>query len=121
MSNRFGFFAMAVIVFIAALVPRAAALAQGANLTVYNETDWAIRSIYLSPTDVGNWGYDRLGRYILRRGYHVTVSDLLCDRYDAKIIDEDHDVCIIRDIRVCGRNDEWHFTSALLLMCEVGS
>jgi hypothetical protein len=103
---------------VAALAARVPASAQDTNLTIYNETSWAIRSVYLSPTDDDNWGHDRLGRYILKTGYHFQVSNLLCDRYDAKLIDEDHDVCVIKNIRVCGRNDEWHFTNALLLVCE---
>lgn len=109
--------AVVLCLMLAVLLSRAA-LGQGTNLTIYNETDWAIKRIYLSTTDDENWGYDRLGRYILRHAYHVTVSGLICDRYDAKLVDEDGDICILRNIRVCGRNAEWHFTNALLLICE---
>ena len=118
MHPRIAYAALILVVCAAGLVPATPAQAQTTNLTVYNETLWTIGIIRLSSTDDDDWGPDRLGRHVLEPGYHFTVPSLICDRYDAELIDEDGDVCVLRNIRVCGRNAEWHFTNELLLLCE---
>jgi hypothetical protein len=121
MHSRITYAALILLFCATGLVLATPAHAQNTNLTIYNESLWTIRIVRLSSTEDENWGPDRLGQHVLRTGYQFTVSGLICDRYDAQIIDEDGDVCILRNIRVCGRNTEWHFTNESLLLCESDS
>jgi len=94
----------------------------GGNINVVNNSNWAIHYLHMSPTSDSNWGPDKLGSssVIAANGGRFTLSNVACDNYDIKVIDEDQDVCVMNNIRMCGSND-WTITSDALLSCQGNS
>jgi hypothetical protein len=91
-----------------------------ATITVVNLSNWDIHEIYLSPVDRWDWGPDLLGPFdVLETGERLKIRDIRCDRYDVKIVDEDHDECILGDVAICGSNDTWVVTDDDLLTCQL--
>ena len=77
-----------------------------ASLTVWNQSDFALTEIYL--TDVGSptWGPNLLRGDVLLPGEQLTLG-VLCDTYDALIVDEDGVDCEINSIDLCFNDATW--------------
>jgi len=77
-----------------------------ASLTVWNQSDFALTEIYL--TDVGSptWGPNLLRGDVLLPGEQLTLG-VLCDTYDALIVDEAGVDCEINDIDLCLNDATW--------------
>ncbi len=90
----------------------------GATITVSNESRWEIHHLYLSSTDDQYWGPDQLGEDIIRPGHTFKLTDIPCNKYDVKVVDEDGDACVINSIKMCGDAQVWHLTNEELLSCE---
>ena len=87
------------------------------SFTLINRSSYTIRRLYLSPTSLGIWGYDRLGSNVLNPGYKVTVQ-IEPGYYDMKLVDEDGDSCVVSDIDF--RNSDYLvLNNANLLACEL--
>lgn len=95
-----------------------ASAAKKSDVTVNNESEWAINHFYLSPIDEEEWGPDQLGEHVIKNGGSFTLTDVPCDSYDVKLVDEDGDECIVAEVDICGSDDEWVITDEDLLECE---
>jgi hypothetical protein len=87
------------------------------NLQVENDSGYAIYKLQMSSVNDNSWERDLLGSYILYDGYSFTVSNISPGSYDIRLIDEDHDACVINDVRVNG-DLTWNLTPVELVGCE---
>ena len=111
----------------------AAALVLGASLSVtfaapkkskvkiVNKSDWTIMELYMSPTDDNEWGDDLLEKHVIKPGENFTLTDIPCDSWDVKLVDEDKDVCVVEDVNMCANNETWVIDSKSLLACQGSS
>lgn len=53
---------------LGALALNGAAFAADADFTLVNRTGYALNEVFISPTKMDNWGYDRLGKNQLANG-----------------------------------------------------
>jgi len=99
-------------------IPTSAA-AQNATFTVFNRSSYRINHMYVSSTSNNYWGSDRLGFDILYPNYR---SDLALNPgwYDVKLVDQDGDSCVIRNVNV-SYGETWTITDGTLLACELFS
>ena len=108
-------FAVAAIVVCALAAP---AFAEKATVKVINQSKWEIHHLFLSSSSDEEWGPDQLEDEILTKGDQITLTDIPCDEYDIKVVDEDGDECIIEAVELCGQNAYWKITDKDLLECE---
>ena len=92
--------------------------ADRATVEVINQSKWEIHHLYLSSSDDREWGPDQLGEHVLVKGDSYTVTDIPCDLYDIKVVDEDGDECVIEEVDLCGDDTYWKITDKDLLECE---
>ena len=117
-SNVKQIVAAGALMMAAGIAPTVAS-AQDANriFTVYNDSRYRIDHLYVSPSSSSRWGYDQLGEYDLPTDYHVNVP-VDPGWYDVKVVDQDGDSCVIKDVDF--RNgDSWTITNGILLACEL--
>jgi hypothetical protein len=86
------------------------------SFTLHNRSSFTIRRLYVSPTSYENWGHDRLGSNVLSPNYKVTV-DLEPGFYDIRLVDQDNDSCIIKNVDF-RHSDYLVLNNANLLACE---
>jgi hypothetical protein len=89
-----------------------------ATVKVINQSKWEIHHLYLSSSTDNEWGEDQLGEEVLAKGDSITLTDIECDTYDIKVVDEDGDECIIEEADLCRDNSYWKITDKDLLECE---
>lgn len=94
------------------------AVATTSSVKLINKSKWDIHHLFLSPVDETEWGPDQFGDHVLEAAGTFTLTDITCDTYDVKVVDEDGDECVIEDAAICGEDLEFKITSALLLECE---
>lgn len=92
-----------------------------ATVTIQNKADWDIHHFYLSSTEEKDWGPDQLGKDTIGKGEFFKLTDVPCDNYDVKLVDEDGDQCVIEDVDICGSEEVWTITNKDLLKCQVAS
>ena len=107
--------AVAAIVLCSLTLP---ALAEKATVKVINQSKWEIHHLYLSASSEDEWGPDQLGEDVLTKGDAMTITDIPCDEYDIKVVDEDGDECIIEAVDLCRDKSFWKITDKDLLECE---
>jgi hypothetical protein len=90
----------------------------GSSLTFYNESDWEIHYLYLSPSASTRWGQDQLGQDVLAPGEYLELSNIDCGTYDIKMVDEDGDECVVTEIDICAEETGWRITNQVLLSCQ---
>lgn len=91
-------------------------------VTVKNGSLWEINQMYLSSVDEEEWGPDQLGdEVIAAQGGSFKLSGVPCDSYDVRLVDEDGDECVVREVDLCGENATWSISDEDLLACEVES
>ena len=90
----------------------------GSSINFVNQTLWTITYLHMSSTSQNSWGPDRLGSSVISPGSSFRISGLPCDSYDLKLIDEDSDVCIVNNMRVCGSDNSLVLTNQELLSCQ---
>ncbi|HRC85221.1 MAG TPA: hypothetical protein PK413_06415 [Thermoanaerobaculia bacterium] len=98
-----------------------AAWAKNASVKIVNESDWEIHHFYLSSTDEEQWGPDQLGEAVISSGESFTLTDIPCDTYDVKLIDEDGDECVVSNVDICAGKEKWTITNKILLGCQDAS
>lgn len=105
---------------VLALVLAVPALAapKHATVKVINQSKWEIHHLYLSSSEDDQWGDDQLGEDVLAKGDSITLTDIECDTYDIKVVDEDGDECIIEEVDLCRDSSYWKITDKDLLECE---
>ncbi|HVR40257.1 MAG TPA: hypothetical protein VMU84_14270 [Thermoanaerobaculia bacterium] len=109
-------FALLLAVFAFCALPALAA--RRARIKVINQSKWEIHHLYLSSSDADEWGPDQLEDEILAKGDSITLTNIRCDHYDIKVVDEDGDECVIEHVSLCRDNSYWKITDKALLECE---
>jgi hypothetical protein len=88
------------------------------SITFRNRSNYAIFHIHMSSVNTTAWGPDQLGVNVLRAGGDFTLNNIPCDHYDLRLIDEDGDECVVRNIGVCDENSGWTIDNQDLLSCQ---
>lgn len=96
----------------------AAGAAETSTVSLHNESSWVITELYLSAVDVQEWGPDQLGDKVIGSGEQYRLSDVPCDVYDVRLVDEDGDVCIVGGVKMCGADSAWTIGDDDLLNCQ---
>jgi hypothetical protein len=93
-----------------------------ADVTIVNDSDWQIHEIYMKRSTEQEWGPDRLGANVIidATGGTHTLTQIPCESYDVKLVDQDGDVCEIPEQMVCDAGAIMTITSEYLLACQVG-
>ncbi len=100
-------------------VVTAAAASKKATVNIVNKSKWDIHALYMSPADEDEWGPDQLGKHtITAGGGSFKLTDIPCDVWDVKVVDEDGDECVIESADVCKDSYEWKITNDELLKCQ---
>lgn len=104
-------------------LPADAVAAKGkkAKVKIVNKSDWEIHHFFLSSTEEDEWGPDQLGDDVIGTDESFMLSDVPCDSYDVKLIDEDDDECVVEDVDICGGAEQWTITNKILLGCQEAS
>ena len=89
-----------------------------ATVKVINQSKWEIHHLYLSSSTDDEWGPDQLGEDVLAKGDSITLTNIDCNTYDVKVVDEDGDECVIEEVDLCGDASYWKITDKALLECE---
>ena len=105
-----------LVLFLCALA--APAFAKKATVKVINQSKWEIHHLFISPAAEEEWGPDQLGEEVLTKGQSFTITNIPCNEYDVKVVDEDGDECIIEAVDLCRDNSYWKITDKDLLECE---
>jgi hypothetical protein len=105
---------------LAFAIPSVAA-AKNSTVTVVNQSDWEIHQFFLSPADTEEWGEDQLSESVIGKGDSFQLTDIPCDTYDVKLVDEDADECVVGSVDICGGKGTWTITSKALVACQVAS
>ena len=115
--------AMFAVVFGAYMLESSSTEAQRrtATVTIRNNSSWNLHHFYVSPHDQNTWGPDQLGDEVIANGESFTITDIPCDAYDLKLVDEDGDQCIITDIDLCNENLVWTIDQSVLANCGGGN
>ncbi len=101
-------------------IPSVAA-AKNATVTVANQSEWEIHQFFLSPADTDKWGADQLSEEVIGTGENFKLTEIPCDTYDVKLVDEDGDECVVQAVDICGGKGTWTITSKELVACQVNS
>jgi hypothetical protein len=94
------------------------AVAANSTVTINNKSKWQIDQFFMSPADTDEWGPDQLGDKVIGTGQSFTLTDVPCNKFDIKIVDEDGDECELRGISLCANSATWNITDQELLTCE---
>jgi len=113
--KRLALIALALLV---VATPAFAKKEKKATIKVVNQSKWEIHHLYLSSADDKKWGPDQLGDDVLRTGASFTLTNIDCDKYDIKVVDEDGDECVVENVSLCGEELTWKITDKVLLKCE---
>lgn len=110
---------LAVVVAVCLAWVSSAEAGKKASVKIVNKSKWDIHHLYMSPADEKDWGPDQLGKNVISAGGGTfTLSDIPCDTWDVKVVDEDDDECVIEDADVCKDQYEWKITNDELLKCQ---
>ncbi len=109
---------LAVALVLGASLGVAAAAQKKSKVKIVNKSDWTIVELYMSPTDDNEWGEDLLEKHVIKPGENFTLTDIPCDSWDVKLVDEDKDVCVVEDVNMCADNETWIIDSKSLLACQ---
>ena len=110
--------ALMILLLVAAALPATAAKKK-ATIKVVNQSKWEIHHLYLSSTTDKHWGPDQLGDAVIdAKGGSFKLTNIDCDDYDIKVVDEDGDECVVEEVNLCGDETVWKITDKVLLACE---
>jgi hypothetical protein len=88
------------------------------SITVTNNANREIRSLYVSPVDRDNWSLDLLNGTVLGSGQSFTINDVACAGNEVKVIAEDPNGCFVYGIVACSQaSTSWVITNNLPLDC----
>lgn len=89
-----------------------------ATVKIVNTSHFQLDHFFLSPSRSNEWGPDQLGEDVIESGGSFTLTDIACNVYDVKIVDEDDDVCVVAGVDLCRDNSMWQVTNKDLLSCQ---
>ena len=108
----------ATITLAAAFTVSSATAQTSHTVTIENQSSYDIYHVYVSPVWSGQWGPDELGRNILSSGDRAELRhEYYRGSYDLKLVDEDNDVCEVKNVALTGETN-WVITDRWLLNCE---
>lgn len=100
------------------LAAQALAAPGDSDITIQNDSSWVLTELYLSSVDDEAWGPDQLGADVVGSGESFTLTDVPCDIYDVRLVDEDDDVCVLGGVKLCANEARWHIRDKDLLSCQ---
>jgi len=80
-----------------------------ATLTVINDSDFTIDELYVTASVNDGWGRNYIPDLLLP-GEDITLA-VVCDTYDALIVDETGVECEQLDLDLCLNDATWHITN----------
>ncbi|MBB1089394.1 hypothetical protein H4F99_12990 [Lysobacter sp. SG-8] len=86
------------------------------ELKITNNSMWDIYYVYVSRSSNSEWGNDQLDDKVLDAGETWRLTNIQCDTYDVKLVDEDDDTCIIPKVKLCW-NTHWELDNDAWLGC----
>jgi hypothetical protein len=89
-----------------------------ASIKVINQSKWDIHHLFLAARTSHEWGVDQLGEKVIRTGESFTLTDIECDLYDIRVVDEDGDECILEKQDLCDEPRIWKITNKGLRACK---
>ncbi|MFI4969605.1 MAG: hypothetical protein ACHP7D_05325 [Lysobacterales bacterium] len=92
--------------------------APDSQVELRNESKWTIQQLYFAPIGSDRWGPNQLSHNAVRTGDSFSLTGIRCDKYDAKLVDEDGDECIVRNIALCASDKIWRIGDKDLLKCQ---
>src|SRR5687768_14101692 len=87
------------------------------EIKLENKSDWAFHELYVSPVNTSDWGPDQLRDDTVETGERFTLHGVRPGKYDVRIVDEDGDECVVRNVTLKS-NDYSVFTNDLLVGCQ---
>jgi hypothetical protein len=85
-------------------------------LRIDNDSSFDFYEIYVTPIDAYSWGPDLLDNDALFPGESLTI-EVGCDFYDAMVVDEFGNECIVESLDLCDDNVIWSVTNSVLETC----
>ena len=71
--------------------------ADTSTVTITNKSSWQLDRLYMSPADSDDWGPDQLGDKVIKPGESFALTDVPCNKWDLKLVDEDGDGLTVDD------------------------
>src|SRR5262245_57045214 len=113
------FFLVAVVASFAVLMFAGISFAADtSDIAIENHSDMSIHHLFLSPIDKEQWGSDQLQDHAIDAGKGFVLHGVPCDHYDAKLVDEDGEECILGGVDICGQSQTWVITGDALAHCQ---
>lgn len=92
--------------------------ASDSQVELRNNSSWDLRELYFAPVGSDRWGPNQLSRRSVRPDDTFTLTNIRCDKYDVKLVDEDDNECIVRDVGLCGDDKVWRVNDKALERCQ---
>ena len=107
-TRTLSFALLAIVTCTFATVPRSSSAANRATITVNNNSRREIVHLYTSPVDRNQWSEDYLpDGSRLQSGGSITLSSVITDRDQIKVIAEDKDGCFSYSVISCADAASW--------------
>jgi hypothetical protein len=87
------------------------------SLTINNDSSYTLFEINLAAIDDPNWGPDLLGGTVLDPGDSLVITDIDCDTYDVRVVDDTGAECILESLDLCFDDAVWHLDDIDLALC----
>ena len=83
-----------------------------------NQSRWSLQELYFAPVGSDHWGPNQLGHHSVHPDDTFTLTGIRCDKYDVKMVDDDDNECIVRDVSLCGADRIWRIDNRDLSRCQ---
>lgn len=100
------------------LTASVASAAGDSQITLRNHSSWVLHELYLSPVDEEEWGPDQLGSEVIDTNGEFLLTDVPCEVYDVRLVDEDGDACVLDAVALCNHDASWDIRDDDLLGCQ---
>jgi hypothetical protein len=88
------------------------------SLTIENDSSFTLFEVNLAAIDDPNWGPDLLGGEVLDPGDTLVITDIDCDTYDVRVVDDTGTECILDAVDLCFDDAVWHLDDIDLAICS---
>jgi hypothetical protein len=100
-----------ICVAVLALAALSAARTLSGSIKIVNNSSREIRNVYLSHTNIDDWGEDKLGDAVIAPGQSYTISNVTWDQSQMKVVGEDQDGCFLSTVLASDGNVSWTITN----------
>jgi hypothetical protein len=109
------------LLILAALPLLSSARSISTSVNIVNNSNRAIRNVYLSHVDRDDWSGNQLSAgQTIGPGQSFTLNNVVCDQQQVKVIAEDQDGCFLSTAVTCGDNATWTITNDTARDCGSG-